>query len=162
MLLQSQGQEQGTFQMSGSLVLGNDMGINGNTQNLEVSYGLNLGMAFFLFDRISLGPSFTAFLPYNSALDSAQAPSSGREASVQHLIVNFDSRIYAGETLFLLLGYNYMYEDVEGERFTGSGANLGMGLSYEISRRVSSFGQFKYQTTDDGQFVLNLGATINL
>lgn len=168
-------QEQGQFAASASFAYGTASGINDDGDQTG-SPGFNIGLEYFVTDKISIAPSYTMF--FKSEVDFAGAGS----ASLSVNSINIDGRYYFltdGLNVYGLFGVGIVGATGESEitvPFLGTttvensesttGLNIGAGILLPVNEMIGIGAQAKYNTAEvggdggDAQLVINLGLNL--
>ena len=156
-------QEQGQINAKAGLVLGTKASVDDDGDS-KMGLGINLGGEYFFTDAISIAPSYTLFFPTEIG-DNKITPS----------VFNLDGRYYFGAGDLSLYGtaglaiqsVKFKYE---GGSDTGNATtfNLGAGILYPLSDKISLDGQIKLmggddeETFDGSQIVLGAGISYRI
>lgn len=152
-------QDQGQIRLGGSLALGSKAGINDTGNKLGV--GINFGGDYFIIDNLSAGLSYSYFFKSSYTINTI-------EISQRISSVNIDGKYYFLNdpiNVYGLLGFSVLSvtAGINGTTSSSSelGINLGAGVDYPLSDKLSLNGQLKFNSPFE-QLVINLGVFYTL
>lgn len=135
--------------MSLSGVMGTKSGFGDDYIDPSIGMGVNLGAEYVFHKFFSGAISYTHFF-------------TGSDVITNYGALNIDARYYIPSEkldtkLYLLLGYAKLFSTIDDFSSSNDGFNLGAGINHAFNKSWGINLQAKYQTTDEGQFVLGAG-----
>jgi len=170
-------QEKGKLALSGSLAYGTKASIDDNVETAGGA-GINLGLEYFVTDRISIAPSYTLF--FGTTVESSDPVFNASSTLDWNLSgINLDGRYYflteelnvyglfgigivaaSFESESTVQGQTEVFEDSDSE----TGINIGAGLLLPLTEMIGIGAQVKYNTVeineDGGQLVISAGLNL--
>lgn len=137
------------FRMSLSGAMGTKSGFGDDYLDPSIGMGVNVGAEYVFHKFFSGAVSYTHFF-------------TGSDELTNYGALNVDGRYYIPSEkldtkLYLLLGYATIFEKLGGTSSSEGGFNLGLGINHAYSKNWGLNAQAKYQTTSEGQIVINAG-----
>lgn len=153
-------QTQGDFRGSLGLAMGTKASVDTDTGDDKLGIGLNLGVEYFVIDKLSVAPSYSYFFPAD--LGSGVKYNTGA--------LNFDARYYFVESFYGFAGYSSFMSRISGGGASVSASegalNLGAGAMLPMNDSMNINLQVKYQSIlnsdiDFNQIVAQAGVAIS-
>ena len=136
-------QSQGDFRASLGLAMGTKASVDTDTGDDKLGIGLDLGVEYFVIDKLSLAPSYTYFFPADLG--------SGVKYNTANL--NFDARYYLADQFYAMAGYTSFSSKLSGgggNISVSEGAwNIGAGAMLPMNDNMGINLQLKYQSILD-------------
>lgn len=131
----------------------------------ETEFGIGVNAAFNVTDEIAISPSINYFVGKSITGTGFFV----KNVSTSFIDINADGhynfKIQEGFSVYPLVGLNIAMGTISygvfGNSKTFFGANLGGGLNYNFSKKISGVFETKYVAREVGQAVFTLGAFYN-